>query len=309
MSNRPARQATYAFFNKMSFQEVDTANKTKSWITRTANLVVVVTQVEPGSVLSRDNNPDEYMVLLPRGVDATITAGKETIEAAGDSLNILPPGPSKVVSKSHGLIPRLIAAKGAPDLVAKSFNKDVYADGAPEVAPIVPWPAPVAGFKIYHYPLEKYYDPKGPRIQPRVFRSTNMMVNTFGHYRDRRPTDDLSPHWHDDFEQVSLTMLGTWIHDLRWPWTADMKTWHADEHPEFPPPGLCVIPAGVIHTSRDSGVGESAIYDIFSPPRMDFARKPGFCKNEKDYPLPAEDDGKAGAQGVLLDWQRTKTPA
>lgn len=306
MSTSIGREATCAFFSKMPFQEVDPAGNTKSWITRSANLVLTLSEVVAGSRLARDSNPDEYMVILPRGVDATITAGRETVEAAGDSLTIVPPGPSSIVAKGPGRIVRLIAAKNAPDLVAKSFNKHVYADGAPEVTPVVEWPEPVGGFKIRHYPLAQYLDPKGPRIQARVFRSTNMMINAFGNYYDRRSTSDLSPHSHADFEQMSLTLAGTWIHDLRWPWTTDLKTWQSDQHPEFEPPGLCVIPANVIHTSRDHGVGESTIFDIFSPPREDFARVPGFCRNESEYPLPAwKDDGKGAP--VIPAW--TTKPA
>ena len=298
-----ARQASIACFDQMDPQETG-ADGTKTWITRGGNFVVAVSRVRPGSVLERADNADEYMVILPPGTKATIAAGSETIEAGEDSLTIVPPGPSKITAQSEGLIARIISSK-AQDLIDKSWNAATYADGAPEVAPIVYWPDPVDGFKLRHYPLAPYADPNGERIQPRLFRSTNMMVNLFAHYRTRRDTAALSPHWHEDFEQASLTLHGTWIHHLRWPWNANLAEWRPDNHDPIPTPSVIIIPANVVHTSRDSGEGESSLYDIFCPPRMDFASKPGFVLNEKDYPMPDTDGSKVLTKGTLLSWQKS----
>jgi hypothetical protein len=189
--------------------------------------------------------------------------------------------------------------------VAKASNASTYADGAPEVAPIVEWPAPVDGFRLRHYPLAKYADPNGERIQPRLFRSTNMMVNLFVHYKTRRDTSKLSPHWHEDFEQASLCFSGTWIHHLRWPWNANLADWKPDFHDAIGTPSIAIIPANVLHTSRDEGDGESSLYDIFVPPRMDFASKPGFVINEAEYPLPDDANAKTVTKGTLLSWQKS----
>lgn len=308
MSQRPGREATYAKYYEMPHQDVDAANKTKTWITRAANFLVTLTEVEPGSVLERKNQADEYMIILPPGVDATVEAGDVKIDAKGDSLFIAPPGASKITAKSKGLIARIITTK-AVDLVEKAHNKAIYADGAPEITPIKEWPAPNGGFKLRHYDMSKHLDPKGPRIQPRCYRSTNMMVNIFGHYFTRRDTTNLSPHWHDDFEQVSLCLHGNFIHHMRWPQTANLADWKADENFEIGTPSATVIPATVIHTSRDFGPedgSEASLYDIFAPPRFDFARKKGFVLNENDYPMPDWDDGSF-AKGTLLDFQKTKT--
>jgi len=62
-----------------------------TWLTRGANFVVAVSQGSAGSVLSRDENPDEYMVYLVDAA-AVIEAGGQRIEAKADSLTIVPPG-------------------------------------------------------------------------------------------------------------------------------------------------------------------------------------------------------------------------
>src|SRR5262245_39920573 len=80
------------------------------------------------------------------------------IESTGDSFAILPPGPSRIVVKTPGTVARVFSSK-ASDLTAAAINADTYADGAPEVAPITPWPDPVGGFKLRHYRLADYDSP------------------------------------------------------------------------------------------------------------------------------------------------------
>lgn len=305
MTERPPRKATKAEFHKMAPQIADSGGKAKTWITRGGNFAVAVSEVEPGAVLARDDNPEEYMVILPPdGVAATIEAGGRRIEAKADSLTIVPPGPSAITATSKGIIARIFS-KASEDVMALAWNNDVYADGAPELAPPDLWPEPRDGFKIRHYPLAQYADPDGPRIQPRVFRSTNMMVNIFAHYRTRRDTTQLSPHWHDDFEQASLTLNGRWIHHMRYNWGPDLSTWLEDDHGEMGTPSVIIIPATIVHTSRDVGEGESSLYDIFCPARLDFARKKGFVINEDEYPLPdVPVDDKVKTAGSLLSWQK-----
>ncbi|RDW14747.1 hypothetical protein [Paracoccus thiocyanatus] len=38
----------------------------RTWITRGMNLVIAVTEAQPGAVLARQGQPDEYMALLAR---------------------------------------------------------------------------------------------------------------------------------------------------------------------------------------------------------------------------------------------------
>lgn len=308
MSELSARAATKAVFHDMDPQEVSPDGKAKTWITRGGNFAVCYSEVEPGAVLARDDNPEEYMVILPPdGTTATIEAGSETVEAGADSLTIVPPGPSRIVATSKGVIARIFS-KASEDIMAKASNAAVYADGAPELAPPDLWPAPHDGYKLRHYPLAQYADPNGERIQPRVFRSTNMLVNIFAHYFTRRDTTKLSPHWHDDFEQASLTLNGTWVHHMRYNWGSDSADWRPDDHSEMATPSVIIIPARAIHTSQDVGEDgpESSLYDIFCPPRMDFASKKGFVINEDEYPLPeVSGDKTVKTGGTLLSWQKS----
>lgn len=280
-STAPLRAATHAHYHQQSPQATD-ALGTRTWITRGANFVVAVSEVVPGSKLVRENHPDEYMLLLTPGAGAKVEADAERHESKGDALFILPPGNSVVMATSKGTIARIFSNR-ASDLCAQSANAATYADGAPEIAPLVPWPAPMGGFKLRHYPLEKYLEPK---TFGRLFRSTNLMINAFEPITVPRDPRSLSPHSHADFEQGSLSLSGTVFHHLRTPWTPDMSTWRPDEHVEFKSPALLVIPANLIHTTRYTGGGPNWFFDIFSPPRIDFSEKPGWVRNADDYPMP-----------------------
>ncbi len=307
MSGLSQRLASKSVFADQEPQEVSADGLARTWITRGGNFAVCVSEVKAGAVLAQDDNPEEYMVILPpSGASVAIKAGDETVQAEPESLTIVPPGKSRITARSSGKIARIFS-KASADIMARAVNRGVYANGAPELAPVDLWPEPVGGFRLRHYPLAQYLDPKGDRIQPRCFRSTNMMVNLFGQFFTRRPTNSLSPHWHDDFEQGSLCFEGTWKHHLRYNWGADLTAWVPDDHAEIPTPSIIVIPARAIHTSRCIGKDgpSSSLYDIFCPPRMDFASKPGFVINEDEYPLPAveaEQPTKTG--GTLLSWQR-----
>ena len=258
-----------------------TETGSRTWITRGANFVVAVSAVEPGAVLSRADNPDEYMVLLS-GLAATIRAGAETIEAESESLTIVPPGPSEIVAKGAGHLVRVLSNRAA-DLAAKAENAATYANGADEVALLVPWPDPVGGFRLRNY---KPFDYDRPDTNMRLFRCTNLMINVLTKRTSPRDTAKLSPHSHEDFEQASLVLEGDYIHHLRYPWLPDMAQWRPDEHLEIGSPSVTVIPAKVVHTSRNVGDRRSWLIDIFAPPRLDFSRKPGMVLNADEYPMP-----------------------
>lgn len=280
------RRTTHARHYAEAPQATD-ANGSRHWITRAANFVVVVTDAMQGAVLERTDNPDEYMLLMPRGVDAIVEAGGERVEAGADSLTIVPPGASRVTVTKAGVVARIFSNK-AKDLTAKAVNAATYADGAPEVAPTVPWPDPVGGFRIRHYKMSDFPSIDPSPLKMRVFRSTNLMINVFERWTKRRDESKLSPHSHEDFEQVSLALEGSFMHHLRYPWGPDKGRWVEDEHEHYDSPSVLVIPPRVIHTTHDVGAGTTWLIDVFGPPRVDFSSKPGFVLNAADYPMPPQ---------------------
>jgi hypothetical protein len=260
------------------------ADGTCHWITRTANFVTVVSRAPKSAVIAR-NNLDEYMILLLPGTEAVVEANGERVDSRGESLIIVPPGESCIRIGSAGNLVRVFSNK-ASDLAAAAVNALTYADGAPEVTPITPWPDPVGGFRLRHYDLNKIPSPDPTPLKMRVFRSTNLMINIFMPWTTRRDERKLSPHSHEDFEQMSLGLQGSFIHHLRYPWASDKTRWREDEHERYDSPSVLVIPARVIHTTQDVGDGTTWLVDIFAPPRLDFSSKPGFVLNADEYPMP-----------------------
>jgi mannose-6-phosphate isomerase-like protein (cupin superfamily) len=281
MSTSTLRPASVARYYEQAPQ-IETPGA-RTWVARGANFIVTVTQAGAGARLERRGQPDEYMVFLPES-GATFRAGGETLEAAADSLTIVPPGDSELVLRDAGQVVCVFSHE-AKDLLALAGNAADYAEGAPDVAPLVPWPTPAAGFKLRNYPLAQYTQADS---NMRIFRSTNLMLNVMTPRMVARDVRKLSPHSHADFEQGSLAIRGDWVHHVRYPWVADMTAWRDDAHIEVGSPSLTVIPPKAIHTSRNTNDGGAWLLDIFAPPRMDFSSKPGKVANEADYPLPPQ---------------------
>jgi quercetin dioxygenase-like cupin family protein len=278
------RKATHARHYQDQPQKID-ADGSKHWITRAANFVADVTEAKPGASLPRTQQADEYMAFVISG-RATVEAGSERSNVEPETLVIMPPGPSMISMPDGGEIIRIFSNK-ATDMTGTAVNAVNYADALAEVTPITPWPDPVGGFGIRSYRLADYKSPDPGPLKMRVFRSTNLMINIFEPWSSRRDPAKLSPHWHDDFEQMSFGLRGAFRHHLRYPWGADMSKWEDDEHVTYEAsPSMLVIPAGVIHTTQDIGDGTTWLVDIFGPPRIDLSLKPGFVLNEMDYPMP-----------------------
>ncbi len=257
------------------------APSSNTWITRGANFVIAISDVRAGAALSRDDNPDEYMVLLD-GTGATIRAGSDQIEAEPETLTIVPPGASSITATANGRVVRVLSNR-AEDLATQADNAAIYTGTAADVAPLVAWPAPPGGYKLRNY---KPYGYDRPDTNMRLFRCTNLMINVLTKRVAPRDTSKLSPHAHDDFEQASLVLEGDYIHHLRYPWISDKAAWREDEHVAIGSPSVIIIPPKVIHTSRNVGDKRSWLIDIFAPPRLDFSRKFGLVLNADDYPMP-----------------------
>ncbi|MCQ1853409.1 hypothetical protein [Neorhizobium galegae] len=273
--------AEYARFYDAPPQEVTGGSET--YYARGQNLVVAHTRGKAGLVLSRTNQVDEYVVLLPnRDTPVEVRWNGRSIVVGGYCLVVVPPGDSEVHLKGDGEVIRLITTR-ADDLVAKCLNADSYLSPDPNVPPFEPWPDPVGGQKLRHYSLDIPPEPGRFGI---IFRCSTIMVN-FLPGSGPRDITRMSPHFHDDFEQYSLCVAGAYIHYLRWPWISDLNAWRPDDAELCAAPSVAVIPPPAIHTSRSMDPVKNVLVDIFSPPRADFSAKPGWVLNADEYPTPA----------------------
>lgn len=272
--------STYARFYKSPPQLEDSLQKT--WVSRGQNFVVVYSEAKPGAIFERTDQIDEYALLLPEADTAvTVEARGETKQIKGYSLTFIPAGTSKITVTAGGPVIRLITTQNK-DIAALASNREKYAGPHPQIPDFQAWPDPVGGFKLRTYSLDV---PDEPGRFGKLFRCTTFMVNVFPPAGPRDPAK-LSPHHHDDFEQCSLSIGGTFVHHLRWPWTANLADWQADEHEECGSPAIAVIPPRVIHTSASIDPANNLLVDIFSPPRVDFSNMAGWVLNADEYPMP-----------------------
>jgi hypothetical protein len=273
--------AQFGLFYKGEPQE--TGSEGRTWYTRGQNFLIAYTEATPGAVLERRGQVDEYVVLVDdRATSIKVADGRETVDVPGYSLVVVPPGDSRVILPAGGRIVRLFTTQ-SKDLVDKCENAAAYATPRQNIPPFEPWPEPPGGFRIRVYSLDV---PPKPGRFGRIFRCTTLMVNFLEPQMGPRDTKKLSPHHHDDFEQGSLALDGSFTHHLRWPWTTDLSVWRDDEHALCGSPSITVIPPPAIHTSRGMDPGLNQLVDIFAPPRLDFSNQPGWVLNADDYPVP-----------------------
>ncbi|MCV0396933.1 MAG: hypothetical protein K5872_09010 [Rhizobiaceae bacterium] len=257
----------------------------RTWFSRGQNFLVAYSQADAGAVFERQGQVDEYVLLLPdRDHGAVIDAPEGRTEVDGFSLVILPPGNTRITLPTGGRAARIFSTR-SPDLVAMCSNATSFSDEHPRIPPFRPWPAPPDGYKVRAYSLDI---PKEEGRFGRIFRCTTLMVNYLDPQYGPRDIAKLSPHHHDDFEQGSLALDGAFTHHIRWPWTTDLNAWREDEHAYCKAPSLTVIPPPSIHTSRGMDEGLNQLVDIFSPPRFDFSKQPGWVLNADEYPMPPE---------------------
>ena len=257
----------------------------KVWLHRGNNFVLAYGEAAPGGVFERKGQPDEYAVMLPNADQpARISAGGETVDVPGFSIAFVPPGDSKIEMPQGGTLVRLFTVK-SDDLAEACSNAGAYDVARTHIPPFDPWPEPVGGWKIRHYSLDV---PKEPGRFGRIFRCTTFMINYLDMQVGPRDITKLSPHHHDDFEQCSLAIDGSFTHHLRWAWTVNMNDWREDQHVFCGSPSSTVIPPPVIHTTRGMEAGDNQLVDIFCPPRMDFSQKEGWVLNADDYPMPQQ---------------------
>lgn len=255
-----------------------------SWYFRGQNFVAHYMEAMEGAQMCRDEQVDEYALILPdEGSSISVEAAGQTMTITGGQLAFVPPGASRIVVQSPGRVIRLFTAK-ADDIVARCANAAAYSEQHPNIPPFEPWPAPADGYRIRAYPMR--VPPAHGRFGS-IYRCSTLMINVLDPFEGPRDATKMSPHHHDDFEQGSLALSGSFMHYIRWPWTTDLNAWRADDKELCESPSLAIIPPPAIHTSRATGAGINQLIDIFSPPRVDFSQKPGWVLNADDYPMPA----------------------
>jgi len=278
-ASAPIRPSQWIEFHALPPVETG-PNGSRTWIARAANLVIAYTDARAGDVFARAAQPDEYAVLMhSQSAPVTVTAGGAAESVAEEAFVVVPPGDSEVRVDADGTLIRLFSTE-AEDLREAAVNAAAYAEPDARVAPLVPWPDPVGGFTLRVYRLAA--TPIAEGRFGRIFRTTNLMVNFLAEEPAPRDAHKLSPHHHDDFEQISLAVKGRFKHHIRYPWGPDSTRWRPDESREIATPSICVIPPPTVHTTQGVGPHQQLI-DIFSPPRADFSAS-GWVLNADDYP-------------------------
>ena len=275
--------AQYFDFHRLASPDAATLEG-RTAIVRAQNVVLVHTDARAGDDLDNGTLDGELAIVVTGATPAFSVRtddGATLIDAPG--LVVVPPGASRIAVRGDGPLIRLVEA-GEPAWRDKAVNAEAYATAHPRVASLRRWPEPKGGNRIRHYRLDEVKDEPG-RFG-RIFRTRSFMVNFIPEVTGPRDPHQLSPHTHDDFEQLSLAVQGEYVHHIRTPWLTDSTTWRDDEHVRLPSPSLAIIPPPTVHTSAATDPGVNQLIDIFSPPRLDFSRKPGWVLNADDYPMP-----------------------
>ena len=93
----------------------------RTWLARGQNFVIAYSELAPGAVLERADNPDEYVVLVPdAGTPVEARAGDETVTAEGGRVIIVPPGASSLRAEQGGRVVRVFSAE-VSDLADQQF--------------------------------------------------------------------------------------------------------------------------------------------------------------------------------------------
>ena len=191
--------------------------------------------------------------------------------------------PRRCGSPRRARVIRVIAAATVPELAGRCANPGEYAESDAERRRVRSLARP-AGRSPHscrtHWPSTR--SPRG--ASGRIFRCSTVMVNVLPESDDPRDPSKLSPHHHDDFEQVSLQVVGDYVHHMRVAWTPDSTTWRDDEHGACQAPAIVVIPPPLIHTSQAVGAMRHWLIDVFAPPRPRLLRTTGLGAERRRVP-------------------------
>ncbi|HEY0812946.1 MAG TPA: hypothetical protein VGE11_06665 [Pseudonocardia sp.] len=250
----------------------------RTWWARGRNFVVAITELAAADRLAEYAVADEYALLVTDDTEVTVEQdGGSSASVVEPAFVVVPAGTSVVRAAAPATVVRVFSAY-CEEQLRRAVN---YADGVdPRAAPL-PTSAPASAGRIRVHRLRDVPSEAG-RLG-RIFRTTSLMVNWFPVQIGPRETEALSPHSHEHFEQMSVTLGGDYVHHFRTPWTPQMSQWRDDQHVPVGSPSMALIPPTVVHTTRAVGEGRHSLVDVFAPPRADFLAK-GWVLNAADYP-------------------------
>lgn len=257
--------------------DVVSAGGSRTWSVRGRNFVVAVTELAVGDRLTEHDLPDEHVLLVQDGGAVVVEHGGRTpVPVSGTALVVVPAGTSSLRATSPTTVARVFTAR-CEEQVARALNHDAEVD--PRTAPL-PEPTAAGVEEVRVHLMGKVPEQEG-RLG-RIFRTASLMVNWFPVQQGPRDTERLSPHSHEDFEQMSVTLVGDYAHHLRVPWTPRMSRWREDRDARVASPSMTLIPPTVVHTTRALGAGPHTLVDVFAPPREDFLAN-GWVLNAGEY--------------------------
>jgi mannose-6-phosphate isomerase-like protein (cupin superfamily) len=257
--------------------DVVSSGGSRTWSLRARNVVVAITELAADDRITEHDVPDEHVLLVPDGAAVTVQRdGDASVRVDEPALVVVPAGTSVVRATAAATVVRVFTTRCA-EQVLRAVNHAAPVDR--RAAPL-PEPAEIGGDGVRVHRLRDV--PDTPGRLGRIFRTASLMVNWFPVQVGPRDPEQLSPHAHEDAEQMSVTLAGRYVHHLRVPWTPRMSEWRDDRAVEVAGPSMTLIPPTVVHTSRAVGAGPHVLVDVFAPPRADFLAR-GWVLNADEY--------------------------
>lgn len=258
--------------------EAELSGGWRSWRGRGKTFLVEWVQAQDGAASLQRACEDEVIAVFPASGGEIVWSGK-TQTVPPRAVAIVPAG-AFTVAASPGAPVILLSPIRSVHLDVRTLNDADYGDGDDGIRLVGPAAARADAGGVQVVEVDRIVPPADkPRLK--MVRSATMSINWI-EYEGVRDRSKLSPHDHDDFEQGSLAIEGSFIHHLRVPWGPDANAWRDDMHLEAPARSLCVIPPRMIHTTEGLGDGKHVLIDIFAPARADFIAK-GWMSNAAAY--------------------------
>lgn len=273
-----------SYVNFYEIEAITETGKGKYWYGRGQNFVIIYAELKKGEIFSRAHQIDEFCVIQPDRNTKLNIKNDVVQEIKGFSITFIPPGESCIEVLNAGRFIFIFSSLNE-DLLKFCANNSDYYHKHYNLPVYECWPEPINGYKVRSYSLDV---PNDPNRFGKIWRCTNFMISFVPQLEGPRDITKLSPHSHDDFEQCSFVLDGEFTHHIRYPWTPNKTNWKLDKHITCKAPSMMVIPAKAIHTSCAISPRTNQLIDIFSPPRLDFSRIPGWVLNSDEYPLPID---------------------